>query len=164
MALIDRLELAFKVPPAGTNQLVYTTSDFRGVDFGFRDAVEITGYLCYPSILKYRAANELADLYTILNKPNKVLFYQNIAAKIKKSIPEVFMDKRGLLKASTDRSQRMRLVLFVRGGEGGEVGLTHWAGRHRVDAPNSSHAATTLRAPRTGTGPRGERTERGKQI
>lgn len=106
MCLIDRLELAFKVPPSGTNSLVYTTSGFRGVDFGFRDAQTITGHLCYPSILKYRAANEIAELYTILDKPDKASFYQNIATDIKKYIPIVFMDKRGMLKASTGKSQQ----------------------------------------------------------
>jgi hypothetical protein len=106
MALIDRLELAFKVAPSGKNHLVYTTSDFRGVDFGFRDVIEITGYLCYPSILKYRAANELAEMYTLLDKPNKALVYQNIASAIKKAIPEVFMDDSGMLRASTEKSQQ----------------------------------------------------------
>ncbi|MEO6948527.1 MAG: hypothetical protein ABI123_02770, partial [Ginsengibacter sp.] len=55
--LIDRLEIAFKVPPARQdNDVVNTNSSFRGVDFGFRDAIEITGDLSFASILKYRAA------------------------------------------------------------------------------------------------------------
>jgi len=106
MALIDRLELAFKVPPAGTNHLVYASTDLRGVDFGFRDVIEITGYLCLPSIFKYRSANELAEMFTILGKPDKAAFYRNIAASIKKNIPEVFMDDRGMLKASTGKSRQ----------------------------------------------------------
>lgn len=106
MTLIDRLELAFKVPPAGNNQLVYTTTDFRGVDFGFRDAQQITGYLCYPSILKYRAANELSYLFSILNLPEKVLFYKNIAQQIKTAIPLTFLASNGMLKASTEKSQQ----------------------------------------------------------
>ena len=106
MALIDRLELAFKVPPAGKNHLVYTNTDFRGVDFGFRDVIDITGHLCLPSIFKYRAAKEMADIFTFLDRPDKVKFYQNIAVEIKKSIPEVFMDERGMLKASTGKSQQ----------------------------------------------------------
>ncbi len=106
ISLIERLELAFKVTPAGNNQLVYTTSDFRGVDFGFRDAQEITGYLCFPSLLKYRAAYELAYLFNLQKEPNKVLSYNDISVKIKKAIPEVFMDKRGMLKASTEKSRQ----------------------------------------------------------
>jgi hypothetical protein len=59
--LIDRLEWAFNVPPSHKeNQIVYTTSDFRGVDFGFRDAIVIEGDLAITSIYKYRAAQEMA--------------------------------------------------------------------------------------------------------
>ena len=53
IALIDRLETAFNVPPSRLdNQIVYTTDDYRGVDFGFRDVITITGDLCMTSILK----------------------------------------------------------------------------------------------------------------
>lgn len=44
--LTERLEMAFNVPPTRQNGvIVHTTDDFRGVDFGFRDAVYITGDL-----------------------------------------------------------------------------------------------------------------------
>lgn len=68
MSLIERLEIAFKVPPAGSNQL--------------------------------------AQLLRLQNKPNKVLIYHNIALTIRNAIPEVFMDNRGMLKASTEKSQQ----------------------------------------------------------
>ena len=66
LALIDRLETAFKVPPSRLdNHIVFTTDDYRGVDFGFRDAIEITGDLCITSIFKFRAAIELSEIFNI---------------------------------------------------------------------------------------------------
>lgn len=103
--LIDRLEIAFKVPPSKKdNHIVYTTDAYRGVDFGFRDAIAITGELSYPSILKHVAANELADIFEQLDEPAKAAYYRMIAADLKKAIPEVFLTAEGMLKASTGKS------------------------------------------------------------
>lgn len=103
--LIDRLKIAFHVPPTSSKQLVYTTEIMRGVDFGFRDAQTITGELCFVSILKYRAAQELAELLQLL-KNKEATKYLQIADDIKKNLPETFMDKRGMLLASTGRSKQ----------------------------------------------------------
>lgn len=105
--LIDRLELALKIVPSRTdNALVYTNDAFRGVDFGFRDAIEITGDLCFASLLKYQAANEMHDLYLLLNDKKKANEYLHIAAAIKKAIPAVFADGRDMLLASTGKSKQ----------------------------------------------------------
>lgn len=102
--LIDRLEIAFKTLPARTdNEIVYTTDAFRGVDFGFRDAIAITGDLSYTSILKYRAANQLSAIFAKLKNKNKAVQYKEIAAKIKAALP-MFLDKNGMLLASNARS------------------------------------------------------------
>lgn len=102
--LIDRLEIAFKTLPArGDNEIVYTNDDFRGVDFGFRDAVAITGDLSYSSILKYRAANQLSGIFSRLKNKVKAAKYKDIAVKIKAAIPQ-FLDKNGMLTASNGRS------------------------------------------------------------
>jgi len=106
MPLINRLELAFRVPPAGKNHLVYTTPDFRGVDFGFRDVIEITGYLIFPSILKYRAASEMAELFELLDYPEKAASYREIAGDIKAALPGVFSGPGGMLRASTGKSRQ----------------------------------------------------------
>ncbi len=103
--LIDRLEMAFKVPP--TNQdgvLVYTTDEFRGIDFGFRDVINMTGNLCFPSLLKYKASLEMAELFGMLNSQEIQLKYIEIGNRLKREIPEVFIDKRGMLLASTGKS------------------------------------------------------------
>jgi hypothetical protein len=106
MKLIDRLELAFRVPPAGQDGLVYTTEDFRGVDFGFRDAEVITGYLCFTSVLKVRAAREMASLYERMGQWAKARPYREMAETIRQAIPGVFMDERGILLASTEKSRQ----------------------------------------------------------
>jgi hypothetical protein len=105
--LIDRLEMAFKVPPTRQNSaIVFTTDDFRGVDFGFRDAVYITGDLCFPSLLKYNAALQLAELFEMTNQHEKAETYRNIAIQLKVEIPQIFSDNRRMLVASTGKSSQ----------------------------------------------------------
>ena len=105
--LIDRMEMAFKVPPTRQNGvIVYTTDDFRGVDFGFRDAESITGQLCMPSLLKYKSAMQLAELFDKINRTDKADTYRNLAMRLKDEIPRVFADKRGMLLASTGKSKQ----------------------------------------------------------
>lgn len=105
--LIDRLEMAYKVPPTQQDGvLVYTTDDFRGVDFGFRDAIYITGNLCFPSLLKYRASVELAEMFELIKRKDKAADYQAIATRLKNEIPQMFSDNRGMLLASTGKSKQ----------------------------------------------------------
>ena len=107
ITLIDRLEAAYNVPPSRSdNQIVYTTDDYRGVDFGFRDAIVITGDLCFTSILKYRASIELAELFEMTGDKKMADHYRAIAGKIKAAIPELFQDKRGMLHSSTGKSSQ----------------------------------------------------------
>lgn len=103
--LIDRLETAFKVPPSkADNHIAFTNDNFRGVDFGFRDAIDITGELCYTSILKYRAATQMAEIFDQLKNKAKAELYNQIATKIKKSLPSIFLNSSGMLRASTGKS------------------------------------------------------------
>jgi hypothetical protein len=107
ISLIDRLETAFKVPPSRSgNAIVYTTDDYRGVDFGFRDVIDITGDLCITSILKFRAANELSEIFAIMGNKAAAMKYTETARNIKHSIPELFLDERGMLRASTGKSKQ----------------------------------------------------------
>lgn len=105
--LIDRLELAFKVPPVRDgSHLVYTTETFLGVDFGFRDAEKITGDLAFPSIMKFCAANQLSWLFEKLRDKQKSEIYKDIATQIKKAIPDTFLNADGMLCASTGLSKQ----------------------------------------------------------
>ncbi len=76
--LIDRLELAFTVPPSRDNQLVYCNEANRGVSFGFIDSVYNTGELFFCSLLKYQAAREMAELFTLFNNNSKADKYAGI--------------------------------------------------------------------------------------
>jgi hypothetical protein len=105
--LTDRLEMAFRVPPTRLNAvLVCTTDHYRGIDFGFRDVITMTGDLCLPSILKYKASLEMAELFEMLGKKEKALEYRAIAGRIKSEIPVQFSDSRGMLLASTGTSNQ----------------------------------------------------------
>ena len=100
--LIDRLELAYQMPPSDTrSHLVQVDESNRGVDFGFRDAIYITGKLCYASLLKYQAANQLAYMYGKMGNKSKALHYQQEANILKISINRTFIDAGGMLRAST---------------------------------------------------------------
>jgi len=105
--LIDRLENAFAVVPTkGENELVYTNDAFRGVDFGFRDAIIITGNLCLSSILKYKAALQLSNCFRLIDQKQKSSHYLEIAKKIKSSIAPLFQNEKGMLNSSTGKSQQ----------------------------------------------------------
>ena len=100
--LIDRLEMAYQMPPSDTrSHLVQVDETNRGVDFGFRDAIYITGKLCYASLLKYQAAKQMAYLFTKMGNKSKSFRYQQEANLLKLSIIRTFIDARGMLRAST---------------------------------------------------------------
>lgn len=103
-SLLERLERAFQMVPADQHQLVCTTQDFRGVDFGFRDTVTITGQLCFASILKYRAAREMAALMRLAGSEHKAMLYLESASRISDVLAEVFITDDGWLLASTGTS------------------------------------------------------------
>lgn len=103
--LADRLEIAFRVPPARTGtHIVHSIEAYRAVDFGFRDAIHITGDLLYPSLLKYEAALELSAIFKKKGHPAKAALYQTIADNLRSAIPEIFTDADGMLRASTGKS------------------------------------------------------------
>ena len=100
--LINRLEQAYQMPPSHPrSHLVQVDETNRGVDFGFRDAIYITGKLCYASLLKYQAAKQMAYLYGTMGNKSKALRYQQEANLLKISIISTFSDARGMLRAST---------------------------------------------------------------
>ena len=103
--LLDRLELAYQMPPTDSiTGLIEVNNENRGVDFGFRDAIYITGKLCFASLLKYQASLQLALLFQEMGDKKKALMYKNEATKIKKSIIKTFKNKDGMLFASTKTS------------------------------------------------------------
>ncbi len=100
--LIDRLEMAYQMPPSNSrSHLIEVDDSNRGVDFGFRDAIYITGKLCYASLLKYQAAKQMAYLYGKMGNKSMSLRYQQEANLLKLSIIRTFIDARGMLRACT---------------------------------------------------------------
>jgi hypothetical protein len=107
ISLIDRLIIAFQVPPSlSESDLVFASEQIRGVDFGFRDAITITGELSFASILKYRAAVQLADLLLLLDRREQADHFTQVSTYLKKAIPETFKHSSGLLLASTGKSSQ----------------------------------------------------------
>ncbi|MFH1965317.1 MAG: hypothetical protein ABIJ42_07215 [Acidobacteriota bacterium] len=103
--LLTRLEDAIAMPPYDpATQLVYATDESRGIAFGFTDTTTHTGFLLVSSLLKYRAALQLADLCGQAGQDGKAKKYLNIADTLKTHIGATFTDDSGLLRASTGKS------------------------------------------------------------
>jgi hypothetical protein len=105
--LFDRLEMAFQeVPFHAENEMVFINDSMPTSDFGFRDAITITGEMCFGSLLRYRAAMELADLAGRLKDHQKSEKYSQVANTIKANLVKIFADERGILRASTGKSRQ----------------------------------------------------------
>lgn len=103
--LIDRLEAAYAMPPndPGTG-VVRVEEKNRGVNFGFFDCVTHTGDLFFASVLKYRAATDLAVLFDALGRAEQAKAYRDNAARLRDTLPKRFPADRGILRASTGLS------------------------------------------------------------
>jgi hypothetical protein len=105
--LLERMELAFwSVPSAQGSPLPAIDTSFQTCDFGFRDVVIMSGKVCFGSVLKFRAANEMAGLMGRAGSEAGADQYKTIAESISESLPGVFMDERGFLRASTGISRQ----------------------------------------------------------
>jgi len=103
--LIERLALAFDVPRSrADSHLVWCDESNRGVSFGFVDGVFHTGELLFCSLLKFRAACQMAGMYRALGEDEEAARYEDVARTIRERIPDVFASDTGLLKASTGTS------------------------------------------------------------
>ncbi|HNX26450.1 MAG TPA: hypothetical protein PKK48_03495 [Phycisphaerae bacterium] len=100
--ILERLALAFAVPPSDSDTcLVRCDENTRGVSFGFVDAIMHTGKLLFCSLLKYRAAEEMAELFKLAGDDTNAARYVSVAASLKRNINKVFPPDAGLPHAST---------------------------------------------------------------
>ena len=77
LTVFARLELAFSCPTVDpATGLAQTTEADRAVGFGFCDAVTHTGKLLTASLLRYRAAGEMAELARALGHRERVSGYK----------------------------------------------------------------------------------------
>ena len=108
MSLLDRLDLAFAVPSVDADtQLVCCDEEKRGVSFGFTDIVVHTGYLLFCSLLRFRAAKQLAQMHQLRGAQQRAQAYEAIAQTAATSIRSTFALENGLLKASTGKSSQV---------------------------------------------------------
>jgi hypothetical protein len=104
-SLLRRLEEAYAMPPSRPGSgLVYADEDRRGVTFGFVDTITHSGDLLFCSLLKYRAATEIADLAGLLDDAKTAARYRDAAGALKQAIGKTFVLGDGFLKASTEKS------------------------------------------------------------
>jgi hypothetical protein len=105
MLLLDRLELAFRVPRVDAEMgLVMCDEEDRGVSFGFTDIVVHTGKLLFCSLLRQRAARRLAELCSLVGEMDRAERYAMVSATIADALPTTFAHESGLLRASTGTS------------------------------------------------------------
>jgi glycogen debranching enzyme len=106
--LLQRLAEAYAMPPSrpGTG-LVYTTEEIRGVNFGFFDTVVHTGDLFFASLLKFRAARELATLCEAAGQPDQSRTYREEADRLRQAFIPVFQLSNGWFRASTGLSAQI---------------------------------------------------------
>lgn len=103
--LLHRLEEAYAMPPSRADTgLVYVEAANRGVTFGFVDTITHTGDLFFCSVLKYRAARELARLCERADDPEKARRYADAADTLALALDRVFATDAGLFRASTGTS------------------------------------------------------------
>jgi hypothetical protein len=103
--VLKRLQLAYSMPPHNSATGLVTCSDVnRGVNFGFMDTVEQTGELLVASLLKLRAAIELAALMDASGNGLAAELYREDATHIREAIAATFPMESGYLRASTGRS------------------------------------------------------------
>ena len=108
ISLLDRLEVAFTVPSVDADtQLVCCDEEKRGVSFGFTDIVVHTGYLLFCSLLRFRAAKQLAQMHQLRGAQQRAQAYEAIAQTAATSIRSTFALENGLLKASTGKSAQV---------------------------------------------------------
>ena len=105
LTLFERLEKAFACPTTDPETgLAQTTEPDRAVGFGFCDAEVHTGKLLFVSLLRYRAAGEMAELARALGQRERVAGYRHIQAAIRANVASTFGDAKysdGWLRAAT---------------------------------------------------------------
>jgi hypothetical protein len=110
VAVLDRLERAFASPTTDVNTgLAQTTEADRAVGFGFCDGETHTGKLLFASLLRYRAAGELAELSRAAGRRERGLAYREIQRTIQANLVPTFGDPGmigGWLRASTEISRQ----------------------------------------------------------
>jgi len=70
-------------------------------DWGFCDTVFKSGKLLFPSILKYRAAGQLSELFEAAGETGEARYYRREAARLRRAIVRTFLNPDGWLHSAT---------------------------------------------------------------
>jgi hypothetical protein len=93
LMLSDLCEKVYQVPPGDKATGLVVAGDVdtdNAKDWGFCDAEFKSGKLLFPSVLKYAAAMQLAQLFQASGQLAKARRYRDDAARIKGAIPPAF--------------------------------------------------------------------------
>jgi hypothetical protein len=105
-SLLDRLEGAFRSPASDPKTgAAVTTKERRAVGFGFQDSVYLLGAMSFTTLLRYRAARQLAGLCKAGGKDQAAAEYTQTAQNIAAHLVPVFSDtakRDGWLLAATE--------------------------------------------------------------
>ncbi|EIQ01551.1 hypothetical protein OpiT1DRAFT_00122 [Opitutaceae bacterium TAV1] len=93
LTLIERLRTAFAVPRTDPETgLVFTDAATRAVGFIYCDSIYMTGYLHFASLLRWRAAHQLAELEDAIAAPpaSRAAALRAQVAAIPKNLVRIF--------------------------------------------------------------------------
>jgi hypothetical protein len=93
MEICDRAFESVAVDPATGIVICDATPGRTRVDWGFCDSVRKTGLALVPTILRFRAAGELADMHEALGEPTMAAAYQRTAAQLREAVAKTFLRK-----------------------------------------------------------------------
>ena len=105
-SLLDRLERAFHSPASDPKTgAAVTTKERRAVGFGFQDSVYLLGAMSFTTLLRYRAAQQLASLCKAGGKVQAAADYTQTALNIAVHLVPLYGDpakRDGWLLAATE--------------------------------------------------------------
>jgi hypothetical protein len=102
-SLLDRLERAFHAPASDPKTgAAVCSKERRAVGFGFQDSVYLIGAMSFATLLRYRAARQLADLCKAAGKAKAAADYTQTAGKIAAHFARIFAQQDGWLLAATE--------------------------------------------------------------
>lgn len=103
MRLLKLCERAYRVAPVDPKSGLCVAGDIHtenAKDFGFCDAESKSGKLLFPSILRFTAARELAELFRATGNPRKAKAFEKDAASIRQAIAPAFLHADWLYSAT----------------------------------------------------------------
>lgn len=103
LTLIERLENAFISYNIDSDTGLCMSSFPRyTVDWGFCDSIIKSGALLFPSLLRYRAAIHLQEIYSAIGFHDKATEYKGTATSIRNAIIDTFCQNDGWFISATD--------------------------------------------------------------